>query len=90
VNRPKVIPGWIGWGNARVGLEVYAGTSGDRFVDLPEGPTVARTINAQGLALEGNGVVVVVVPERLIGNAEALKAWAERVASLIDGEVVVP
>lgn len=93
MTKPIVIPGWVGWGNARPGLEVYAGTDGDRFrrheVDpRSEGPVMARAVNAS--AAEGMGAILVVIPERIIGNAEATLAWAERIADAVDGEVVQP
>ena len=97
--RPVVIPGWLGWGNVRVGLEVYAGTSGDRFhADDPggapagEGPVMARALGllGRGCIAEGHGAFLVVVPERLIGNADAALAVAKLIADAVGGEVADP
>jgi hypothetical protein len=80
-----VIPGWLGWGNVRAGLEVYAGTDGDRFVSPPDGPVMS--VVADSLGSEGDGAFLVIVRQRLIGNSEGTVRWAEYIAESVGGRV---
>ncbi|MGE4177979.1 MAG: hypothetical protein AB7G65_19305 [Thermoleophilia bacterium] len=97
--KPAVIPGWIGWGNHRVGIDLFLGTHGNRFAG-DAGPTPGRVIDPRGRGVvglpcslngqqaEGMGALVVVLPDRLIGNRDALLDVAAAVARAIEGEVV--